>query len=195
MGFCSQIYVLDLNSLLWRKLFQKRFPDPRENPIFIANNQIQSAYFLGGVDHEKVFSLANFYICDLKKAIADLSQIQAKDEQVQIEIDWQKNHFEIVAEVCIWDDSSWSSVLWNFGNNGPVGLFEEGLDCPGIRFRVRRRKERIVHFRGAFPEQGTDQQFPRLQLRHQKHQKTGSVFQKPANYPPAAVSGEFVLRL
>lgn len=102
MAFCNQIYVLDLKSLNWRKVFQRQPPEPRENPIFTANQLNRSMYLLGGVDHEKVFSLANFYLCDMAEAISDLSEIHKSDEQVQIEIEWHKNHFKMVSDLALY---------------------------------------------------------------------------------------------
>ena len=88
MELSNQIYILNLNSLRWRKIFQKGLPEARENPIWIADEKEERLYLLGGNDKNEYFSLEKLYYLDLQKFMLKIEKNYKLEEQIEIEISW-----------------------------------------------------------------------------------------------------------
>ena len=57
MKISNQIFILDLESLIWSKVPQENVLQPRESPVFVCSKSQKKVYILGGENLSQIFSL------------------------------------------------------------------------------------------------------------------------------------------
>ena len=96
MELSNGLFVLDLQTLKWRKVFQKATPQPRESPVLVANQKSKKIYMFGGKNKDCVFNLHRLNFLDLKGVINKIKTGSDQTGEIEIGVTWEENTFSVV---------------------------------------------------------------------------------------------------
>lgn len=114
MKLSKDLWILNLKTFKWKRVYQNSYITERENPVFVSNPDTQKLFLLGGNSENEIHSFDTIYELDLSNKMNDIENYFDSQDISYFSVFWKEIKLNKISDVS--DQDEYNCKLALFGS-------------------------------------------------------------------------------